>query len=116
MAATCLQKHVAGGRPEDIDKNPSDFQKVLEKIAQKNKNKKAESARQDDALKQTDTTMSDVPELPFVDVQPLPVVGRGQAKTSGDSATSNDVNKIIEAPKLSVEKGFKNKAPLQLDE
>src|SRR5882762_7411885 len=100
MAATRSQKRVAGERPEDLSKSPSNFQKEINKIAQKNKNKKDESAKKGSALKQAETTTSDnsakkgsalkqsetmtndVPELPFVNVQPLPVVGRGQTKTN----------------------------------
>ena len=40
MAATRSQKPVAGERPEDLNKTPSNFQKELVKIAQKNKSKK----------------------------------------------------------------------------
>jgi hypothetical protein len=57
-----------------------------------------------------------VPELPFVDVQPLPFVGRGQSKTKSKSAGNDDVEKMLGVPKLPVEPGFKNRAPLQLDE
>jgi hypothetical protein len=115
MAATRSQKPVAGEQPEDLDKTPSNFQKELVKIAQKNKSKKIESARQERALKQTETT-KDVPELPFVEVQPLPFVGRGQSKTDSKSADKNVINKVLGDPKLPVEPGFKNRAPLQLDE
>jgi hypothetical protein len=114
MAATRSQKPVAGERPEDLNKTPSNFQKELAKIAQKNKNKKTESARQERALKQMENT-NDVPELPFVEVQPLPVIGRGQPKTNSKSADS-EIEKLLGIPKLSVEPGFKNRAPLQLDE
>ena len=116
MAATRSQKRVAGERPEDLNKNPSNLQKELVKIVQKNKNKKIEFAKQGSALKQTDTTQSDVPELPFVDVQPLPIVGRGQTKTNSTFADKNGVEKLLGIPKLPVEPGFKNRAPLQLDE
>ena len=53
IAATRAQKRVAGERPEDLNKNPSNLQKELVKIAQKNKNKKVEFAKQDNSLKQT---------------------------------------------------------------
>ena len=115
MAATRSQKRVAGGQPEDLNKNPSNLQKELTKIFQKSRNKKTESARQGSALEQTETT-NDVPELPFVDVQPLPIVGRGQTKTDGIQTGKNFAEKMFEVPKLSVEPGFKNRAPLQLDE
>jgi hypothetical protein len=114
MAATRSQKPVAGERPEDLNKTPSNLQKELVKIAQKNKNKKVESARQESALKQRES-QNDVPELPFVEVQPLPLVGRGQSKTN-DKSADHEVDKLLEIPKLPVEPGFKNRAPLQLDE
>jgi hypothetical protein len=114
MAATRSQKTVAGERPEDLNKNPSNLQKELVKIAQKNKNKKVESARQESALKQMENP-NDVLELPFVEVQPLPLVGRGQSKTN-DKSADHDVDKLLGIPKLPVEPGFKNRAPLQLDE
>src|SRR5882762_5383808 len=134
MAATRSQKHVAGERPEDLSKSPSNFQKEINKIAQKNKNKKEESAKKGSALKQADTTMndktakkgsalkqsettkSDVPELPFVEVQPLPVVGRSQTKTNSVAVDIDEIDKMLGIPKLPVEPGFKNRAPLQLDE
>jgi len=152
MAATRSQKRVAGERPEDLSKSPSNFQKEINKIAQKNKNKKDDSAKKGSALKQADTTMndnsakkgsalkqsetakgndsakkgsalkqsettkSDVPELPFVEVQPLPVVGRSQTKTNSVAVDIDEIDKMLGIPKLPVEPGFKNRAPLQLDE
>jgi hypothetical protein len=116
MAATRLQKRMAGERLEDLDENPSNLQKELVKIAQKNKNKKIESARKGGALEQTETTIDDMPELPFVDVQPLPIVERGQTKTSKGISGNDDVAKLLGIPRLPVEPGFKNRAPLQLDE
>ena len=152
MAATRSQKRVNGERPEDSNKNPSNLQNELIKIAQKNKNKRDElakkgsalkqaettkndtaakkgsalkqadakksdnSAEKGSALKQSETTTSDVPELPFVDVQPLPIVGRGQAKTNSKAVDIDEIDKMLGIPKLPVEPGFKNRAPLQLDE
>jgi len=116
MAATRSQKRVAGERPEDLNKIPSNLQKELVKIAQKNKNKKEESAKKGSALKQAETMTSDVPELPFVNVQPLPFVGRGQTKTNSVAAGNDEIDKMLGIPKLPVEPGFKNRAPLQLDE
>ena len=113
MAATRSQKRVAGERPEDLNKIPSNLQKEFEKIAQKNKNKKLALEKQGGAL---DKTMTDVPELPFADVQPLPVVERGKAKADSVTLAKDDVEKLLGIPKLSVEPGFKNRAPLQLDE
>ena len=116
IAATRSQKRVAGGRPEDLNKNPSNLQKELVKIAQKNKNKEKTLEKQGDALVQKKAVTSDVPELPFANVRPLPVVERGPAKTNKVTAESNEIDKISGEPKLSVEPGFKNRAPLQLDE
>ena len=116
MAATRSQKRITGGRPEDLSKNPSKLQKELVKIAQKNKNKKITLERQENVPEQTAAVENDLTELPFVDVQPLPVVERGQAKTNNEFVDRNSVEKLLDIPKLSVEPGFKNKAPLQLDE
>jgi hypothetical protein len=116
IAATRSQKPVAGERPEDLNKFPSKIQNELEKIAQRKSKKKIESARLGSALRQMDTTTSDLPELPFVEVRPLPLVGRGQAKTNNNSANNDDIEKMLGLPKLSVEPGFRNRAPLQLDE
>ena len=113
MAATRSHKRVTGERPEDLNKNPSKIQRELAKIVQKNKNKKVAFERQEDPLEET---MNAEPvELPFVNVPPLPNVGRGQTKTNNASTDGNDVENF-EVPKLSVEPGFKNRAPLQLDE
>ena len=116
MAATRSQKRVAGERPEDLNKKPSNLQKEFAKLAQKNKNKKVESVRQGDALEQTAAVDNDVPELPFINVEPLPVVGRGQTKPKSDLADKDNVEKLLGIPDLPVEPGFKNRAPLQLDE
>jgi hypothetical protein len=119
MAATRARRRAAGELPEDHNKNPSPLLKEFLKINQKNKQKKAESVRQGEALEQIETTSKvtqDVDELPFVDVQPLPFVGRGQTKTNNVLDVENDVEKLLEIPKLNVEPGFKNRAPLQLDE
>jgi hypothetical protein len=115
IAATRSQKRVAGERPENLNKSPSNLQKELEKIAQKNKKKKVEFATQDDSVKQTETTTNELPELPFVDVPPLPVVGRGQAKAKSKAA-NQDIDTVLGIPKVSVEPGFRNRAPLQVDE
>ena len=116
IAATRSQKRVPGVQLEDLNKIPSNLQKELVKIAHKNKNKKVEFARQGRALEQTERMMNEVPELPFVDVQPLPIVGRGQPKTNSVLADRESVEKLLGIPKLSVEPGFKNRAPLQADE
>jgi hypothetical protein len=116
MAATRSQKRVAGERPEDLTKNPSNLQKEFARIAQKNKNKKIAVERQGDSQDKTATVKNKVTELPFASVQPLPIVERGQTKTNIAPVVNNDENDVLEIPKLPVEPGFKNKAPLQSDE
>ena len=116
MAATRSQKRVAGERPEDLTKNPSNLQKEFARIAQKNKNKKIAVERQGDSQDKTATVTNKVTELPFASVQPLPIVERGQTKTNIAPIVNNDENDVLEIPKLPVEPGFKNKAPLQSDE
>jgi hypothetical protein len=118
IAATRSQKRVAGERPEDLNKNPSKIQKELAKIAHKNKNKKVTVEKQRDAPEMTTMVADDVPvpELPFVSVPPLPFVGRGQTKANKVLADKDSVEALMELPKLSAEPGFKNRAPLQLDE
>src|SRR5882762_4696626 len=115
MAATRSQKRVTGG-PEDVNKNPSKFQKELAKISQKNKKSKVAVEKQGDALEKTTTVTSDVPELPFVNVPPLPSVERGKTKTNSAPTNKDIIDKLLGIPKLSVEPGFKNRAPLQSDE
>ena len=119
MAATRANKRAAGEPLEDRIQKPSMIQKELAKINQKNKQKKAEPVRKGSALEQTDEVpdpTNDVAELPFVDVPPLPFVGRGGAKIKDAAVDKNDVEKLLDASKLPVEPGFKNRAPLQLDE
>ena len=118
-AATRAKRRAAGELLEDRNKNPSKLQKELMKINQKNKQKNLESARQGSALEQNEpvTNVSEkVDELPFAEVQPLPFVGRGQTKADSVFADKDNVEKLLEVPKLPVEPGFKNRAPLQLDE
>ena len=116
MAATRAKIRATGELLEDQNNNPSKLQKELQKINQKNKNKKAESARRGRALEQTPNVEKEVDELPFVDVQPLPVVARSQTKKNNSVPNKDTVEKLLETPKLSVEPGFKNQAPLQKDE
>ena len=116
MATTRSQKRVTGGRPEDLTKNHSNLQKELQKVAQKNKNKKIAVERQGDRQDMAATVTNEVAELPFVSVPPLPVVERGHTKTNNAPAVNNEENDVFEIPKLTVEPGYKNKAPLQSDE
>jgi hypothetical protein len=108
-AMTRSQKRAGGELPEDLAKNPTTLQKELAKIYPKNKPKKLEAVRQGSALEQKkkpDAVSEKVDELPFAEVQPLPVVTRASQK--------NDlVGKLLAIPKMTVEPGFKNKAPLE---
>jgi hypothetical protein len=117
-AATRAKKRAAGELPEDLSKKPSSLIKDLLKVNQKNNEKKEESVRQGRALEQNEpksNATSAVDELPFAEVQPLPIVARGQQKAKVDVA-KDSVEKLFEVPKLTVEPGFKNRAPLQADE
>ena len=118
-AATRARRRAAGELLEDRNKNPSDLQKELTKIHQKNKHKKLDAVRQGRPLEQNEQTPSvqnDVEELPFAEVQPLPFVARGQTKTNNAVPNQDAIEKLVDNPKLTAEPGYKNKAPLQLDE
>src|SRR6202789_2536789 len=119
MATTRARGRAAGMLPEDHSKKPSNLQKELEKIYQKTKQKSVESVRQEKdhwIPPVISKVTSEVGELPFVDVQPLPVVARSHSKPKGEKSVLDDVEKLLDIPKLTVEPGFKNRAPLQLDE
>jgi hypothetical protein len=120
IAATRSQKRVTGGQLEGRNNNPSRIQKELLKIAQKNKNNKNKKAvaveKQGEVLDETTTEANELNELPFVNVRPLPIVGRGQTKTNNISVDKDSVEKLIEFPKIPEEPNFKNRAPLQRDE
>ena len=119
MAATRAQRHAAGKLPENQNKNPSSLVKELAKIHQKKKQKKDESVRQERVLEQREpesVVIERVAELPYMDVQPLPVVTRGPTRAKRDEVDKDGVEKLLEVPKLVVEPGFKNRAPLQVDE
>jgi hypothetical protein len=119
MAATRARKRAAGELPEDQSKKPSILQKELEKINQKKRQQRVEPVRQGRALEQTEQkseVMKEVEEFPYVEVQPLPFVTRGQTKTNVGVVNKDDVEKLLAAPKLMAEPGFKNRAPLQHDE
>ena len=119
MAATRAKRRAAGELPEDRNINPSNLLKELQKINQKKKQKKIESVRQGRALEQSDEMSNvdkTVEELPYAEVQPLPVVARGQTKANNDVPEKDVVDKLLETPNLTVEPGFRNRAPLQSDE
>jgi hypothetical protein len=114
-AATRARKRAAGELPEDQNKNPSILKRELTKANQKNKQKKSETVRQGRALEQSDQ-MSVVEELPFSEVQPLPIVARGQTRANSDAPNKDVIEKLLDVPKLTVEPGYKNQAPLRSDE
>jgi hypothetical protein len=119
MAATRAKKRAAGELPEDRSEQPRNLLKELQKINQKKKQDKTESVRQGRAPEQSKQTVvedKEVDELPFADVQPLPSVARGQTKANNDVAERDVIEKLLGVPKLTVEPGFKNRAPLQSDE
>ena len=116
MAATRSKRRETGEPLEDNREKPSRLLKELQKINHKNKNKRVETVRQGSALEQSSSVENVVDELPFADVQPLPVVARGQPKPSNDVPEGNVAEKLLEIPKLTVEPGFKNRAPLQKDD
>jgi hypothetical protein len=116
MAATRSKIRETGEPLEDRIKEPSNLLRELQKRKQKSKNDIIEPARPGRALEQMTSVDDVVDELPFVDVQPLPVVARGQTKQNNDVPNKVIVEKLLETPKLSVEPGFKNRAPLQKDE
>lgn len=114
MAATRAKIRATGELLEDHVKEPSNLLKELQR--RKQKNNKIEAVRRGSALEQASNIDDVVDELPFADVQPLPVVARGQTKTNNNVPNKDVVEKLLETPKLSVEPGFKNRAPLQKDE
>ena len=119
MAVTRAKRRVAGELPENKEKNPSDLQLELKKIFQKKNQKKAEPVRWGRApeqKKQIPEVMSEVEELPFVEVQPLPFVARGHVVAKNVVSDKDNVERLLDTPKLMAEPGFKNRAPLQLDE
>lgn len=117
IAATRSKRRAPGMLPENQNKNPSNLVKELAKINQK---KKDQSVRQERVLeqRQPEPVVIDevVEELPYADVQPLPIVTRGQSKAKSNVSNIDDVEKLLAIPKLVVEPGFKNRAPIQSDE
>jgi hypothetical protein len=120
MAATRARRRVTGELLEDMNKNPSKLLKELSKIQQKKKQKKDESVIQEKVPEQRrpEPVVIDnvVEELPYMTVQPLPIVTRGQGKAKSNVLNKDDTEQLLALPKLVVEPGFKNRAPLQLDE
>lgn len=116
MAATRSRRRETGELLEDQIKEPSNLLKELQKQKQKSKNKNIESVRSGSVPEQTPSAEKEVDELPFADVQPLPVVARGQTKPSNAVPEGKVAEKSLETPKVMAEPGFKNRAPLQKDE
>jgi len=137
MATTRSGRRVAGKPPEDQTKNSSKLVEALKNIYQKRKQKE-NSVIGENVPEQTKTTLDDkrsFEELPFVEVQPLPEVARGvpdttkslklnvdsvveSLKLKDDNVTKSSKPKVVkdEVSKMVVEPGYKNRAPLQLDE
>ena len=108
MAATRSKKRETGKPPEETRRDPSKFQEELTKIFQKNK-KRDEPVRRGRSPEQGETLDEAVEELPFAEVQPLPSVARKPAPVDKSE-------KLFDIPKFTEESGYKNRAPLQLDE
>jgi hypothetical protein len=118
MAATRASQRANGELLEDRNKNPSNLVKELEKMHQKRKQKTV-PVRKERVLEQRDQiedVVDEVGELPFVEVQPLPTVVRGQAKAKANTPYHDSLEKLLGVPKFVAEPGFKNRAPLQMDE
>src|SRR6202789_401336 len=138
MAATRAGRRATGKLLENRNEKPSDLQKELEKVYQKTRKPKATSVREESILEQKEPesdVMTEVEELPYVEVRPLPVVAREvpdamkslkinvddvakSVKLDADNLTKSLKSKVDNdvMSKLKVEPGFKNRAPLQLDE
>src|ERR1700728_2318180 len=116
MAATRSRRRETGELLEDQIKEPSNLLKELQKQKQKSKNKNIESVRSGSVPEQTPSAEKEADELPFADVQPLPVVARCQTKPSNAVTERKVAEKSLETPKVMAEPGFKNRAPLQKDE
>ena len=107
MAARQKSRRVAGKPPEDQD--TSKIRKALESV---NRNRQV---RDDAPIKigppvgvQKQKEKHIVGDLPYMDVQPLPVVSRVPTRIKADQPREEEP-----VPK---EPGFKNRAPLQVDE
>jgi hypothetical protein len=119
MATTRARGRAAGELPEDRNKNPSNLLKELAKINQKKKQRNVESVRQGRALEQSNQIpemTKQVEDLPYVNVQPLPLVTRGHTAAKDGEPDKGDIEDLLGIPKLVAEPGFKNRAPLQVDE
>jgi hypothetical protein len=102
MATTRAKRSVAGVLPEDRNKKPSRLEIELEKIYPKKRKQRKESVRQGDALEQSKTMPivvaepAKVDELPYAEVQPLPLVTRGHTKPKDVVSSIDDVVKLLE--------------------
>ena len=116
MAATRSKRRVAGELPEDKNKNTTSVKKHLKKILDEKQKAAAAKAGATLAKDRQPTEMTQkVDELPYVEVQPLPSVVRGQPKSDSIVPNQDGLEKMLSTPRIVVEPGFKNKAPLQED-
>jgi len=106
MAARQKSRRVAGKPPEDQDTS-----KIIKALEGVNRNRQT---RDDAPIKigppvgaQKEKEKRIVGDLPYMDVQPLPVVARVPTRIRADESKEEPVPK---------EPGFKNRAPLQVDE
>ena len=117
IAATRSGKRVMGKPLEN--KSPSMLEKELEKIRLRKKQKN-DAARNERVIEQSKPELGkakEYGELPYVDVPPLPSVVRSKKTVVVENAQDkNFPNEKEDVAKLMPEPGFKNRAPLQLDE
>jgi len=117
IAATWSGKCVTGKLLEN--KSPSMLEKELEKIRLRKKQKN-DAARNERVIEQSKPELDkakEYGELPYVDVPPLPSVVRSKKTVVVENAQDkNFPNEKEDVAKLMPEPGFKNRAPLQLDE
>ena len=116
MAVTRSGGPDTGDLLEDNKRKASVLAKELEKVKHKKK-QKDDVARKGSALEQNIPEWRrnrKVDDLPYIEVQPLPKVVRSQKGTSVD--LQKEISEAQPSVPKVVEPGFKNKAPLQLDE
>src|ERR1700734_358190 len=116
MAATRSKRRVAGELPEDKNKNTTSVKKHLKKFLDEKQKAAAAKAGATLAKDRQPTEMTQkIDELPYVEVQPLPSVVRGQPKSDSIVPNQDGLEMMLSTPRIVVEPGFKNKAPLQED-
>lgn len=116
MAATRSKGRVTGRLPEDDKKKPSNLQRELAKLYQKNRQDTSEVAKRGKPPAPKELTQQ-VDELPYAEVRPLPLVEKGSQKLAETSdVVQSSEEELLTLPRLVIEPGFKNRAPLQADE